>query len=78
MQGKREPLADVARRSFAEDQIAAVVAVLGRYAGPERERVQQAILTLSAGDVGKLSHNVEVALQDYREVLYWAEYPPSE
>ena len=77
MQGKQESLADVARWSFAEHQIAAVVAALGRYAGPERERVQHAILTLSSGDVGKLSHNLEVALQDYRDVLSWAEYPPS-
>jgi len=77
MQGKREPLADVARRSFAEDQIAAVIAALDRYTGPEPERVQRAMLTLSGGDVGKLSHNVAVALQDYRDVLYWAEYPPS-
>jgi hypothetical protein len=77
MQGKPEPLADVARRSFAEDQLVAVFAALDRYTGPEPERVQRAILTLSGGDVGKLSHNVEVALQDYRDVLYWAEYPPS-
>jgi len=77
MQGKSEPLADVARRSFADDQLVAVFAALDRYTGPEPERVQRAILTLSGGDVGKLSHNVAVALQDYRDVLYWAEYPPS-
>ena len=35
------------------------------------------MLTLSGGDVGKLSHNVAVALQADRDVLYWAEYPPS-
>lgn len=77
MQGKQEPLADVARRSFTEDQLVAVFAALERYTGPEPERVQRAILTLSGGDVGKLSHNVAVALQDYRDVLYWAEYSPS-
>lgn len=77
MQGKQEPLADVARRSFAEGQLVAVFAALDQYTGPEPERVQRAILTLSGGDVGKLSHNVAVALQDYRDVLYWAEYPPS-
>ncbi len=77
MQGKPKPLADLARRSFAEDQLAVVFAALDSYTGPEPERVQRAILTLSGGDVGKLSHNVAVALQDYRDVLYWAENPPS-
>jgi hypothetical protein len=77
MQGKSESLADVARRSFADHQLVAVFAALDRYTGPEPERVQRAILTLSDGDVGKLSHNVAVALQDYPDVLYWAEYPPS-
>ncbi len=41
----------------------------------ERERVQMAILTLSKGNEDKLLHFVEVAKQDYRDVLYWAEYP---
>ena len=77
MQGKPESLADVARSAFAEDQLAVVFEALSRYTGPEPERVQRAILTLSGGDVDKLSHNVAVALQDYRDVLYWAEYPRS-
>ncbi len=77
MQGKSEPLADVARRSFSKDRFVAVFAALDRYIGPEPERVQRAILTLSGGDVGKLSHNAAVALQDYRDVLYRPEYPPS-
>lgn len=77
MQGQQEPLADVARRLFAEGQLVDVFAALDQYTGPEPERVQRAILTLSGGDVGKLAHNVAVALQDYRDVLYWAEYPPS-
>lgn len=46
---------------------------------PERERVQMAILTLSQGREDKLLQFVEAAKQDYRDVLYWAEYPqPSE
>lgn len=77
MPGRQEPLVDVARRSFAPDQLDAVFAALDSYTGPEPERVHRAILALSGGDVGKLSHNVAVALQDYRDVLYWAEYPPS-
>lgn len=42
---------------------------------PERERAQMAILTLSQGNEDKLRHFVEAAKQDYRDVLYWAEYP---
>lgn len=41
----------------------------------ERERVQLAILTLSQGNEDKLLQFVEAAKQDYRDVLYWAEYP---
>ena len=45
----------------------------------ERERVQMAILALSQGREDQLLHFVEAAKQDYRDVLYWAEYPqPSE
>ncbi len=41
----------------------------------ERERVQLAILKLSEGSEEKLRQNVEVAKRDYRDVLFWAEYP---
>jgi hypothetical protein len=41
----------------------------------ERERVQAAILVLCAGSEDKLAEYVAVAKRDYRDVLYWAEYP---
>jgi hypothetical protein len=41
----------------------------------ERERVQLAILKLCGGDEGKLREYVAVAKRDYRDVLFWAEYP---
>src|SRR5882762_224806 len=41
----------------------------------ERERVQLAILHLSEGDEDKLLEYLIVAKRDYRDVLYWAEYP---
>jgi len=41
----------------------------------ERERVQLAILKLSDGNEEKLRQNVDVAKRDYRDVLFWAEYP---
>ena len=41
----------------------------------EPERVQLAILKLSDGDIEQLRRYVEIAQQDYRDVLAWAEYP---
>ncbi len=41
----------------------------------ERERVQVAILQLSAGSEAKVREYVAVAKRDYRDVLFWAEYP---
>jgi len=41
----------------------------------ERERVQLAILTLGAGSEAKLREYVAAAKRDYRDVLFWAEYP---
>lgn len=41
----------------------------------ERERVQLAILKLSEGDLKKLERNLDVAKQDFRDALSWAEYP---
>ncbi|HEY2625462.1 MAG TPA: hypothetical protein VGI41_01790 [Candidatus Udaeobacter sp.] len=41
----------------------------------ERERVQVAILKLSGGSEEKVREYVAVAKRDYRDVLFWAEYP---
>ena len=41
----------------------------------ERERVQIAIVKLSEGSEDKLRQYVDVAKRDYRDVLFWAEYP---
>jgi hypothetical protein len=41
----------------------------------ERERVQLAILKLSAGSEEKVYEYLTVAKRDYRDVLFWAEYP---
>jgi hypothetical protein len=41
----------------------------------ERERVQLAILKLSAGSEEKLREFVAIAKRDYRDVLFWAENP---
>ena len=41
----------------------------------ERERVQLAVLKLSEGNEEKVREFVTVAKRDYRDVLFWAEYP---
>jgi hypothetical protein len=51
------------------------IRALDEYCGPERERVQLATLKLSEGRLDRLRHYVEAAIQDYRDVLAWAEYP---
>lgn len=43
--------------------------------GRGRERVQVAILKVSVGDVNRLMTAVAAAKRDYRDVLWWAEYP---
>ncbi len=40
----------------------------------EKDRVQLAIIKLSNGDTARLRHFVEIAKNDYRDVLYEAEY----
>jgi len=52
------------------------MSVLDRYTGPEAERVRLACLKLAEeqGDADP-SRWVEAANRDYRDVLYWAEYP---
>src|SRR5258708_32920808 len=41
----------------------------------ERERVEVAILKLGAGSEAKVREYVAVAKRDYRNGLFWAEYP---
>ena len=64
------------KRHFGE-RTAQAKAILDRYGRnpDERDRavVQMAILKLSEGDLEKLRDLVEVARQNYRDVLHWAE-----
>jgi hypothetical protein len=73
-----EPLApDIERKLTGDcpaDSIPAVVRALATYEGPERNRVIRCIVYLVAGDTQRTSHYVGVANQDYRDVIYWAEY----
>jgi hypothetical protein len=69
----------VVQKTFPERAHARVIELLDTYGVEsyerERERVQLAILKLSEGNEEKLREFVAVAKRDYRDVLFWAEYP---
>ena len=75
----REQVRAACARRFPDEDAAPILAILDLYGvephEPERERVQLAILKLSEGDVARLLATVEAANKDYRDVLWWAEYP---
>jgi hypothetical protein len=60
---------------FSEIDRPAALASLRRYCGPETPRVHRALLALSGGKLAELDAMVNAANEDYRDVLYWAEYP---
>ena len=60
---------------FSEADRPYVLVTLWRYCGPETPRVHRAVLALSGGKLADLDAMVGAANTDYRDVLYWAEYP---
>jgi hypothetical protein len=60
-------------RDFPE-QKEAVTTLLESYNGREPHRVIRSILFLAKGNEELLLHNLQAAIGDYRDVLYWAEY----
>lgn len=58
-------------RHFADRDLAEVTDILGQYNGPEAHRVKRAILALAQGDMFRLRHYLDVAMTDYRDVLFW-------
>ncbi len=52
--------------------------ILEQYREREPWRVQLACVLLSEGKIEKLKHYVDVALKDYRDVLYWTRLPPED
>jgi hypothetical protein len=75
----RDELIAAIRTTFPKSSWECVIELLDSYGVEsyerERERVQLAILKLSAGSGEKLREFVAVAKRDYRDVLFWAEYP---
>jgi len=71
----------MARTLFPKGELGAILSVLDQYGvndwERERERVQLAILKLSAGvEAGLLKFTAD-AKNDYRDVLMWADNPQS-
>src|SRR5712691_5484303 len=79
MTHSREEVIASVQAAFPESTWARVLELLDSYGVEsyerEPERVQLAILKLSEGNEEKLREFVAVAKRDYRDVLFWAEYP---
>ncbi|MFB0535505.1 MAG: HEAT repeat domain-containing protein [Anaerolineae bacterium] len=63
-------------RDFPPEDREYVIEQLKRYRGDSikgRKRIHLAILKLSEGNKEKVANLVEVALRDYRDILYWAQ-----
>ena len=79
MAHSRDEVVTAVQKTFPENVHTRVLEMLDTYGVEsyerERERVQLAILKLSAGNEEKLREFVAVAKRDYRDVLFWAENP---
>jgi hypothetical protein len=79
MAHSREDVVASVRASFPKGSRTRVLELLDMYGVAaherEQERVQLAILKLSEGKEERLRQYVGVAKRDYRDVLFWAEYP---
>lgn len=64
------------RQVFPDSDPTAVQRQLDEYTGPDRLRVQLAVVKLSdEDDRDSPTHYLDAARTDYRDVLAWAEYP---
>src|SRR2546426_11181810 len=79
MARSRDEVVAAIQATFPESSRARVLELLDTYGVEayerERERVQLAILKLSEGNEEKLREFIAVAKRDYRDVLFWTEYP---
>jgi hypothetical protein len=73
-QVSRNDVLRVTHRDFPGESPEVVLAILDEYADHERDRVQLAILKLSGGQIDELLNYAGAAIQDYRDVIAWAEY----
>jgi hypothetical protein len=70
---------DKVRKEFPPEENDEVLEILSSYGTEdyerEKERVLLAILDLSKGKVEAVRELVDRAKKDYRDVLFWSEYP---
>ncbi len=70
---------DKVRKEFPPEEYDEVLEILSSYGTEvherEKERVLLAILDLSRGKVEAVCELVDRAKKDYRDVLFWLEYP---
>jgi len=71
----RDEVVAAVRASFPHGDAATILSILDLYGTEpyerEKERVQLAIVALSAGEEDKLLYFVQCAKTDYRDVLHW-------
>jgi len=60
---------------FDEKNISKALSILSSYEDSETKRVKKVIIKLAAGSIDGLKYFTDCANKDYRDVLYWAEYP---
>lgn len=75
---KKQDVLLAVQNIFPEKDVQIVMMILDKYGAGSDEhgcsRVQLAILKLSNNKIEKVKEYVDKANQDFRDVLYWAEY----
>ncbi len=79
MHNTRDQVTAALFNAFPESDANELLTVLDEYGTEsyeqERERVQLAIIFLASGDLDELKRYLAIAKCDFRDVLFWAEYP---
>ena len=81
MEHTRELITGLAAKLFPAHPPEEILGYLDLYGTEEheleRERVQYCILKLSEGDLDKLISLLDASVRDYRDIIMWAECPPT-
>ncbi len=74
-----EDVRRIALRDFGEGNVALALSIVEEFGkqswNKPSPRVRLAILKLADGDLDQLLDATQTAIEDYRDVLAWAEYP---
>jgi len=61
-------------REFPDSADVGLATLLSEFAAVQQFREIRCILHLASGDAAKVRHYADIARQDSRDILYWAEY----